>query len=60
VSIALWVPAVCSTSAWFYYDNKGIWALIMAQVCEIALDDVLFLVMLMYFLMIDRAGDVCG
>ncbi|KAF8179112.1 hypothetical protein BJ912DRAFT_1128563, partial [Pholiota molesta] len=31
VSIALWVPAVCSTSAWFYYDNKGIWALIMAQ-----------------------------
>jgi hypothetical protein len=36
VSIALWVPAVCSTSAWFYYDNKGIWALIMAQVRELA------------------------
>lgn len=34
VSIALWVPAVCSNSAWFYYDNKGIWALIMAQVCK--------------------------
>ncbi|KAF9475517.1 hypothetical protein BDN70DRAFT_883627 [Pholiota conissans] len=31
VSIALWVPAVCPSSAWFYYDNKGIWALIMAQ-----------------------------
>ncbi len=32
VSIVLWIPAVCSSSAWFYYDNRGIWALIMAQV----------------------------
>jgi len=34
VSVALWVPAVCHSSAWFYYDNKGLWALIMAQVCS--------------------------
>ena len=32
VSVAMWVPAVCPQTAWFYYDNKGIWALIMAQV----------------------------
>ena len=32
VSVALWIPAVCPQSAWFYYENKGIWALIMAQV----------------------------
>ncbi|KJA27441.1 hypothetical protein HYPSUDRAFT_131287 [Hypholoma sublateritium FD-334 SS-4] len=31
VSVALWIPAVCPQSAWFYYENKGIWALIMAQ-----------------------------
>ncbi|KAF8798312.1 hypothetical protein BYT27DRAFT_7177807 [Phlegmacium glaucopus] len=31
VSVALWIPAVCHSSAWLYYDNKGIWALIMAQ-----------------------------
>ncbi|KAF8907694.1 hypothetical protein CPB84DRAFT_1768565 [Gymnopilus junonius] len=31
VSVALWIPAVCPSSAWFYYDNKGVWALIMAQ-----------------------------
>ncbi|KDR68787.1 hypothetical protein GALMADRAFT_78068 [Galerina marginata CBS 339.88] len=31
VSVALWVPAVCRTTAWFYYDNKGLWALITAQ-----------------------------
>jgi len=32
VSVALWIPAVCHSSAWLYYDNKGVWALIMAQV----------------------------
>jgi hypothetical protein len=31
VSVALWVPAVCHSTAWFYYENKGLWALIMAQ-----------------------------
>ena len=33
VSVALWVPAVCHSSAWIYYSNKGVWGLIMAQVC---------------------------
>lgn len=32
VSVALWVPSVCHSSAWFYYNHKGLWALIMAQV----------------------------
>ncbi|KAJ7474206.1 hypothetical protein FB451DRAFT_1248307 [Mycena latifolia] len=31
VSLALWVPAVVPRTAWFYYSNKGLWALIMAQ-----------------------------
>ncbi|KAF5376953.1 hypothetical protein D9615_007250 [Tricholomella constricta] len=31
VSLALWIPSVCSSSAWFYYGNRGLWALIMAQ-----------------------------
>ncbi|BEJ11424.1 hypothetical protein CspHIS471_0108460 [Cutaneotrichosporon sp. HIS471] len=31
VSVALWVPAVCKSSAEFYYVNRGLWALIMAQ-----------------------------
>ncbi|WWC66524.1 uncharacterized protein I206_100427 [Kwoniella pini CBS 10737] len=31
VSIALWVPAVCPSSAYFTYTNRGLWALIMAQ-----------------------------
>ncbi|KAG5654141.1 hypothetical protein H0H81_006852 [Sphagnurus paluster] len=31
VSLALWIPAVCSSSAWFNYSNRGLWALIMAQ-----------------------------
>lgn len=31
VSVALWVPAVCPSTAWFYYGNRGLWALIMAQ-----------------------------
>lgn len=31
VTIALWVPAVCTSSAEFYYMNRGLWALIMAQ-----------------------------
>lgn len=31
VSVGLWVPAVCSNSAEFYYMNRGLWALIMAQ-----------------------------
>lgn len=33
VSVALWVPSVIPSSAWFYYGNRGLWALIMAQVC---------------------------
>ena len=33
MSVALWVPAVCHSSAWIYYSNKGLWGLIMAQVC---------------------------
>ncbi|GLB36769.1 putative ER transporter, 6TM, N-terminal [Lyophyllum shimeji] len=31
VSVALWIPSVCPSSAWFYYENRGLWALIMAQ-----------------------------
>ncbi|KAJ7775586.1 hypothetical protein B0H16DRAFT_1713170 [Mycena metata] len=31
ISIALWLPAVFVRSAHFYYFEKGIWALIMAQ-----------------------------
>ncbi|GFZ43623.1 hypothetical protein JCM24511_01343, partial [Saitozyma sp. JCM 24511] len=31
VSIAIWVPAVCPSSAHFNYANRGLWALIMAQ-----------------------------
>ncbi|KAJ7715902.1 hypothetical protein B0H16DRAFT_1701559, partial [Mycena metata] len=31
VSLALWIPAVVPRTAWFYYSNKGLWALIMAQ-----------------------------
>ncbi|KAJ6556814.1 hypothetical protein DFH09DRAFT_987191 [Mycena vulgaris] len=31
ISIALWLPAVFRSSANFYYVEKGIWALIMAQ-----------------------------
>ncbi|CAA7266340.1 unnamed protein product [Cyclocybe aegerita] len=31
VSVALWIPSVLHSSAWFYYENKGMWALIMAQ-----------------------------
>ncbi|KAF7367705.1 hypothetical protein MSAN_00834300 [Mycena sanguinolenta] len=31
VSLALWVPAVVPRTAWFYYSEKGLWALIMAQ-----------------------------
>ncbi|GBE84358.1 hypothetical protein BKA93DRAFT_807068 [Sparassis latifolia] len=31
VTIALWLPAVFKSSAHFYYVQKGIWALIMAQ-----------------------------
>ncbi|KAJ6565829.1 hypothetical protein DFH09DRAFT_1472533 [Mycena vulgaris] len=31
ISIALWLPAVIKHSAHFYYVEKGIWALIMAQ-----------------------------
>ena len=32
ISVALWIPSVCESTAWFYYDNKGLWALIMGQV----------------------------
>jgi len=31
ISIALWIPAVCRSSAHFIYAEKGLWALIMAQ-----------------------------
>ncbi|KAI0002456.1 hypothetical protein BJV74DRAFT_815934 [Russula compacta] len=31
LSVALWVPAVIRKTAHFYYVQKGIWALIMAQ-----------------------------
>ncbi|KAK7002342.1 hypothetical protein R3P38DRAFT_2729656 [Favolaschia claudopus] len=31
ISVALWIPAVIRSSAHFYYVEKGIWALIMAQ-----------------------------
>ncbi|KAK8866031.1 hypothetical protein IAR55_001182 [Kwoniella newhampshirensis] len=31
VSIALWIPAVCPSSAYFNYTNRGLWALIMSQ-----------------------------
>ncbi|KAF2098023.1 hypothetical protein NA57DRAFT_76820 [Rhizodiscina lignyota] len=31
VTIAVGVPAVCTSSAGFYYREKGLWALIMAQ-----------------------------
>ncbi|KAF7369614.1 hypothetical protein MVEN_00292200 [Mycena venus] len=31
ISVALWLPAVIKNSAHFYYVEKGIWALIMAQ-----------------------------
>lgn len=31
ISIALWIPSVCNTSASFYYVHRGVWALIMAQ-----------------------------
>ena len=30
-SIALWIPQVCPSSAYFVYSNRGLWALIMAQ-----------------------------
>ncbi|TYJ56489.1 hypothetical protein B9479_002736 [Cryptococcus floricola] len=31
VSVALFVPSVCPSSAHFYYVNRGLWALIMSQ-----------------------------
>ncbi|KAA1472661.1 hypothetical protein DENSPDRAFT_872334 [Dentipellis sp. KUC8613] len=31
LSVLLWLPCVLSNSAHFYYVNKGVWALIMAQ-----------------------------
>ncbi|KAI5117073.1 hypothetical protein M0805_007950 [Coniferiporia weirii] len=31
VSVLLWLPAVFPASAYFYYVEKGVWALIMAQ-----------------------------
>ncbi|KAG7440200.1 uncharacterized protein BT62DRAFT_1012986 [Guyanagaster necrorhizus] len=31
ISIALWIPCVVRSSAFFFYREKGIWALIMAQ-----------------------------
>ncbi|KAJ3778200.1 hypothetical protein FB446DRAFT_714691 [Lentinula raphanica] len=31
ITIATWIPAVVRNSANFYYEEKGVWALIMAQ-----------------------------
>ncbi|CAA7266342.1 unnamed protein product [Cyclocybe aegerita] len=31
VSFALWIPSVIPSSAWFYYEQKGMWAFVMAQ-----------------------------
>ncbi|WVQ85239.1 hypothetical protein IAT38_007404 [Cryptococcus sp. DSM 104549] len=31
VSVALYIPAVCPSSAWIYFTNRGLWGLIMAQ-----------------------------
>ncbi|KAH8835963.1 hypothetical protein DL96DRAFT_1576215 [Flagelloscypha sp. PMI_526] len=31
ITIALWIPGVVAESAWFNYGNRGLWALIMAQ-----------------------------
>ncbi|KAJ7660842.1 hypothetical protein DFH06DRAFT_1472122 [Mycena polygramma] len=31
ISLALWIPSVVPRTAWFYYANKGLWALIMGQ-----------------------------
>ncbi|KAF9074230.1 hypothetical protein BDP27DRAFT_1317519 [Rhodocollybia butyracea] len=31
VSVALWLPAVVNSTGGFYYKEKGLWALIMAQ-----------------------------
>ncbi|KAI0300497.1 hypothetical protein B0F90DRAFT_1723438 [Multifurca ochricompacta] len=31
ISIALWVPSVVKSTAHFYYVQKGLWALVMAQ-----------------------------
>ncbi|KAF7318664.1 hypothetical protein HMN09_00378100 [Mycena chlorophos] len=31
LTLALWIPAVVPRSAWFYYANKGLWALLMGQ-----------------------------
>lgn len=55
VSIALWIPTVCASSAWFTYTNRGLWALIMAQVggllwCHEAADNAFP----------DRSFSICG
>ena len=50
VSVAMWVPAVCPQTAWFYYDNKGIWALIMAQVGRVLILSILaFILIFVHF-----------
>ncbi|KAH8835968.1 hypothetical protein DL96DRAFT_1576232 [Flagelloscypha sp. PMI_526] len=33
LTIVLWIPGVVHESAWFNYENRGLWALIMAQLC---------------------------
>ena len=38
LSLALWIPSVCPSTAWFYYEYKGLWALIMGQVSFVILD----------------------
>lgn len=35
-TLAAAIPAVCTRSAGFYYREKGLWALIMAQTCTVS------------------------
>jgi len=49
ISVALWEPAVQHNTAWFYYTNKGLWALIMAQVCVIIIFFFLIFVLKWHF-----------
>lgn len=58
VSVALWIPSVCPSSAFFYYENKGIWALIMAQVRKILYTMRVSQCLLILF--VDWLGRICG
>ncbi|EIW75394.1 hypothetical protein CONPUDRAFT_169272 [Coniophora puteana RWD-64-598 SS2] len=43
ITILLWLPAVMSSSAAFYYEQRGVWALIMSQLTlNIYVSDQLF------------------